>query len=41
MRIDKINMGRLEVQLLANRAELPKASVVTAHVLPTWLNVIR
>ncbi|MGD0003752.1 MAG: hypothetical protein ABSE06_05925 [Anaerolineaceae bacterium] len=34
MRIDKINMGRLGVQFLANRAELPKASVITAQILP-------
>jgi len=34
MRIDKINMGRLGVQLLVNRAELPKASVVTTQILP-------
>jgi LacI family transcriptional regulator len=34
MRIDKLNMGRLGVQLLANRAEVPDASVVTAQILP-------
>ena len=34
MRIDKLNMGRLGVQLLANRAEVPEASVVTAQILP-------
>jgi LacI family transcriptional regulator len=35
MRIDKINMGRLGVQLLANRADVPEASVVTTQILPT------
>ncbi len=34
MRIDKLNMGRLGVQLLANRADVPEASVVTAQILP-------
>jgi LacI family transcriptional regulator len=34
MHIDKINMGRLGVQLLANRAEVPEASVVTAYIQP-------
>jgi LacI family transcriptional regulator len=35
MRIDKINMGRLGVQLLVNRAEVPEASVVTTQILPS------
>jgi len=34
MRVDKLNMGRLGVQLLTNRAEAPEASVVTAQILP-------
>jgi LacI family transcriptional regulator len=34
MRIDKIYMGRLGVQLLANRAEMPEACVVTTEILP-------
>jgi LacI family transcriptional regulator len=34
MRVDKLNMGRLGVQLLANRAELPEANVVTTQILP-------
>lgn len=34
MHIDKLNMGRLGVQLLANRAEVPEASVVTTQILP-------
>jgi LacI family transcriptional regulator len=34
MRIDKLNMGRLGVQLLANRAEVPEANVVTSQILP-------
>jgi LacI family transcriptional regulator len=34
MRIDKLNMGRMGVQLLANRAEVPEASVVTTQILP-------
>ena len=34
MHIDKLNMGRLGVQLLANRAEVPEASVVTIQILP-------
>jgi DNA-binding LacI/PurR family transcriptional regulator len=32
MRIDKLNMGRLGVQLLVNRAEVPEASVVTTYI---------
>ena len=34
MYIDKLSMGRLGVQLLANRAEVPEASVVTAYIRP-------
>ncbi len=34
MRIDKLNMGRLGVQLLVNRADVPEASVVTTQILP-------
>ena len=34
MRIDKLNMGRLGVQLLANRVDVPEASVVTTQILP-------
>ena len=34
MRIDKLNMGRLGVQLLANRVDVPEANVVTTQILP-------
>ena len=37
MHIDKLNMGRLGVQLLANRAEVPEASVVTTQILPSLI----
>lgn len=34
MLINKIYMGRLGLQLLANRVEVPEASLVTGQVLP-------
>jgi LacI family transcriptional regulator len=34
MQIDKLNMGRLAVQLLVNRAEVPEAMQVTAMLRP-------
>jgi LacI family transcriptional regulator len=34
MRVDKLSMGRLAIQLLANRIETPSASVVTAVLRP-------
>jgi LacI family transcriptional regulator len=34
MHIDKLNMGRLGVQLLANRVDVPEANVVTTQILP-------
>jgi LacI family transcriptional regulator, galactose operon repressor len=35
MRVDKIGMGRLAVQLLANRAEFPNAACATVVLRPT------
>ena len=35
MNVDKINMGRLAVQLLSNRAEFPSAGCVAAVLRPT------
>jgi LacI family transcriptional regulator len=37
MHVDKISMGRLAVQLLANRVEHPSASCVTAVLQPTLI----
>jgi LacI family transcriptional regulator len=37
MHVDKVSMGRLAVQLLANRAEFPAASCVTAVLRPTLI----
>ena len=34
MRVDKISMGRMAVQLLANRVEFPGASCMTVVLQP-------
>ncbi|MEJ2212369.1 MAG: substrate-binding domain-containing protein [Anaerolineae bacterium] len=37
MHVDKVGMGRMAVQLLANRLAHPEASPVTASIRPTWI----